>query len=263
MDSELIYSVENLSFSYPGTNRVVLNDCCFTLRRGEIFSILGPNGAGKSTLLDCLCGLLVPKHGSIRLCGEDIRTLSRRQIAQRASYVQQKYNTAFSYTVIDFVTMGRACATRLFGAPGKKDREKAYEALDALGLTNLAMKEFIQLSGGEQQQVCIARAIVQNPMVILFDEPTAHLDYGRQITALRLLRKMTRQGYAIIMTTHNPEHVILLGGTVGILDKNGILRAGPATEIIAEEQLRTLYETDLYLLRINELSRQACLPPNL
>ena len=259
----MIYEVKNLGFTYPGTERMVLDNCSFSLKKGEIMSILGPNGAGKSTLLNCLCGLLVPQNGEITLCGKNIRSLTNKQIAQKVGYVQQKYHLVFSYSVIDFVMMGRAASISMFRAPGKNDRQLAYQALEELGITHLAMKDFTQLSGGEQQQVTIARAIVQKPVVILFDEPTAHLDYGKQIMTLRLISKLAKRGYAIIMTTHNPDHTILLRGTIGILEKNGKLQTGSTDSIITQERLEKIYETKLYLLSIEELSRRVCIPPNL
>ena len=263
MGNRVIYKVKNLVFSYPEADRRVLDNCSFSLKKGEILSILGPNGAGKSTLLNCVCGLLTPQSGEIELCGINIKNLTNKQIAQKVGYVQQKYHLVFSYFVIDFVTMGRAASINMFRSPGKKDRQLAYEALEELGITHLAMKDFTQLSGGEQQQVTIARAIVQKPKVILFDEPTAHLDYGKQIMALRLISKLANSGYAIIMTTHNPDHAILLGGTVGILDKDGTLQTGPTDSIITQKRLEEIYETKLCLLPIEELARRACLPPNL
>ena len=259
----MIFEVKNLRFNYPETDRVVLDNCSFNLKEGEILSILGPNGAGKSTLLNCLCGLLDPQSGEIKLCGTDIRELTNRQIAQKVGYVQQKYHLVFSYSVIDFVTMGRAASISMFRSPGKRERELAYQALEELGITHLALKDFTQLSGGEQQQATIARVIVQKPKVILFDEPTAHLDYGKQIMALRLINKLAKRGYAIIMTTHNPDHTILLRGTIGILDKMGKLQTGSTESIITQERLEKIYETKLYLLSIKELSRRACLTPNL
>ena len=134
------------------------------------------------------------------------------------------------------------------------------DAMARLGITHLAKKPYTQISGGERQLVNVCRAIVQQPRVILFDEPTSALDYGNQIKVLRMVKGLREQGYAIIMTTHNPDHPILLGGRVAILDRAGRLSCGSVEKLMTEERLSALYDVDLRVLRIDELGSDACMP---
>ncbi len=260
---EPIVQVRDLSFTYPGLERPTLKGCSLELHEGEIMSILGPNGSGKSTLLNCMCGLLSPQKGKIVICGHDIRTLSFREVARRLSYVQQQHNPVFSYSVLHFVMMGRAPDIGLFQKPSEADRSAAMEVLEDLGIAHLADRPYTDISGGERQQATIARAIVQRPKAILFDEPTAHLDYGKQLVILRMIRRMTDMGFAAVMTTHNPDHTMMLGGTVAIVDREGGLETGPVDEVVTERRLKEVYETDLSLIHVEGFRRPICVPPDL
>jgi len=259
----LIYDIKNLYFAYPDVRKCVLDNVSLSLDEGIILSILGPNGAGKSTLLNCMAGLLKPDSGEINLCGQKLNNMSFREIAQIMSYVQQTHTPAFSYSVLHFVTMGRAPKIGVFQRPKEADRQAAWDALETLGISHLANKPYTEISGGERQQATIARAIVQEPKVILFDEPTAHLDYGNQLRVLNIIKDMADRGYSVVMTTHNPDHALLLGGTVAILDRDGQIDAGRSDQIITEERLQRVYNTKLFLLPVPELSRVACIPPSL
>ena len=259
----LIYDVHNLKFSYPSKPRLVLNGINLKLEEGEILSILGPNGAGKSTLLDCMANLRKPLSGTITLCGKNITTISTREVARYVSYVPQMHTPAFNYTVLNFVIMGRAPRVGLFNKPKIEDEEVAFRSLEMLGITHLAQTPYTEISGGERQQVMIARAISQEPSVILFDEPTAHLDYGNQYKILHLIRHMSNQGYSIVISTHNPDHALMLGGEAAIVDREGHLESGPSHEIITEERLKNIYKTQIKLLYINDIHRLTCVVPGL
>lgn len=259
----MIYEVENVGYTYEGRKDKTLDHCSLTLEEGEILSILGPNGAGKSTLLNCLCGLLSPQEGEIRLCGDNIRKLSAKQIARQVGYVPQNHNPVFGYTVHHFVLMGCTPKLELFQQPSKEEEERATEILESLGIAHLADQPYTDISGGERQQATIARAVMQNPKVILFDEPTAHLDYGKQILILRMIRKMAEKGFAAVMTSHNPDHVLLLGGNAAIVTPDGKLEKGPAGEILTEERLSGIYQTKLRLKYEEELERKICVPARL
>lgn len=259
----MIYDVINLCFKYAARGRTILKDASFTLQEGEIMTILGPNGAGKSTLLNCLANLLQPNSGEIYLCGQKMSEMGIKEVAGCISYVQQTYTPTFAYTVLNYVIMGRAPRIGMFRKPQAEDVQAARDALDKLEISHLADKPYTEISGGERQQVTIARAIVQEPKVILFDEPTSHLDYGNQYRILSMIKIMQEKGYSIIITTHNPDHAILLGGTAAILDRNGQLVVGESSEIITEERLQKLYNTDLRLWPVPELSRTVCVQPPL
>lgn len=259
----MIYEVKDVTFTYPTGDRKVLDQASVSLDRGEILCILGPNGAGKTTLLNCMAGLLKPQSGSIRLCGRDIQKLKEKDIARIAGYVPQVHTPAFDYRVIDFVLMGCAPRTGTFSRPGKMEEQRCMEVLESMNLSHLADKSYLDISGGERQQVMIARAIVQEPKVILFDEPTAHLDYGNQHRVLKRIRKMAAEGYSVIITTHNPDHALLLGDKAAIVQRSGTIIQGNSCDIITEDTLRQVYETDLRLLWVEEAGRTVCLVPQL
>ena len=259
----MIYEISGLGFAYPSSGRPVLSNVSFTLAEGEILTILGPNGAGKSTLLKCMLNLLRPDEGQILLSGKSIASLSERETAALVSYVQQTQEATFAYSVFDFVLMGRAPGLGLFERPGKADRDAAARAIEAMGIAPLAQKPLTELSGGERQQAMIARAIAREPSAILFDEPTAHLDSGNQLRALRMIKRLADSGYALVVTTHNPDHALLLGGSAALLDNEGRLRKGGAEEMITEENLNDVYGADLKLVYLEEAGRTVCIYPKL
>lgn len=254
--------IDKISYSFHN-KRVVFSDISFSVEQGEIFSILGPNGAGKSTLLNCIANLYTPTAGEIRLDGVPLHKLELRQVACKIGYVPQIHMPAYAYTVRDFVVMGRAPRLGTFSMPGAADYQKADEAMEKMGITHLARQPYTELSGGERQQTMIARVIVQDPELILLDEPTNHLDYGNQLRALKMIAGLAAQGYSVIMTTHMPDHTILLGGKTGLLDRNGHMRSGSSTEIVCEENLRHIYRSDLRLVYVDSVGRNVCIPANL
>ena len=259
----MIYQVNDVDYTYPVSNQQVLRGVSLSLAEGEILSILGPNGAGKSTLLNCMAGLLKPSGGRIMLSGSELSSLSPREIARDVGYVPQSHTPSFSYTVLHFAMMGRAPHVGALQKPREEDEETAMESLRLLSIDHMAERPYTEISGGERQLAIIARALTQQPKAILFDEPTAHLDYGNQHRILQLIRTLAARGYGVIITTHNPDHALLLGGKAAVLDRGGELVYGECTEIITEGRLREIYKTDLRLLNIEELKRVACLPMNL
>ena len=259
----MIVEAKNINFAYQKNGRQILNDVSLTLKEGEVMSILGPNGAGKSTLLNLIATLLKPDSGEIFLCGKDTKKMKPKEVASILSYVPQTHTPAFSYTVFNFVLMGRAPKVGMFEKPKAEDFKLVEQVLEEVGISRLADKPYTEISGGERQQATIARALVQEPKAILFDEPTAHLDFGNQIKTLRTIKHLSEKGYAVIMTTHNPDHAIMLGGTTAILDKKGKLTVGPSDEIITEQTLKEVYDTKLKLSYFDEAGRLVCIPPNI
>ncbi|MDR1965291.1 MAG: ABC transporter ATP-binding protein [Synergistaceae bacterium] len=248
---------ENISFFYVRGHRL-LDGISFSLAEGDILTILGPNGSGKSTLLDCVCGISPLKGGRVSVCGESVSSLSPVELARRVGYVPQLHAPAFDFPVRDYVVMGRAPYLGLLEAPGRREYEMTDAALESMGIAHLARKLCSEISGGERQQVQIARALVQEPKVILLDEPTSHLDYGNQIKVLKLVADLSDRGVTVILTTHVPDHPILLDGKVGVLDGKGGMRTGSVSEIIDERSLRDMYSVDLRLIYIEEMQRTAC-----
>ena len=258
-----LYQIKNIRFRYPGGNRDILNDVTMSINEGEILSVLGPNGAGKSTLLDCMANLSNPQSGEILLAGQEISSMKLNEIASIAGYVPQNHTPTFGYTVMNFVLMGFAPHLGIFGRPSKNDIEEAQQILDELGILDLKDKPYTQISGGERQQAMIARAICQKPRIILFDEPTAHLDYGNQNRILMRIKELTKNGYSAVITTHNPDHALLLGGRAAVLSSDGTLISGNTNDVVTEEAMQELYKTDLKIEYIKEAGRIYCIPPKL
>ena len=228
----MILEVEHLSFAYR-PERPLFYDVSFAFEQGQVLSILGANGAGKSTLLNCIANLLLPQQGEIRLHGTPLSRLELREISRIIGYVPQSHTPAYDYTVRDFVVMGRAPHLGTFQQPGRADYDLVDATLEESGPRCPAgpTGPDTELSGGERQQVTIARVIVQQPELILLDEPTNHLDYGNQLRALSMVRALVKRGFGVIMTSHNPDHVLLLGGQVGILGNDGRFLVGNARRL--------------------------------
>ncbi|NCC66817.1 MAG: ABC transporter ATP-binding protein [Clostridia bacterium] len=259
----IIFSIRSLSFTYPSLDRKVLCDVSLDINEGEILSVLGRNGAGKSTLLSCMLGLNTPQEGEISLHGKSLRDMSERLIASAVGYVPQSHTPSFGHTVFDFVQMGCANRVGLFSHPGRKERSDTAAVLSEMGIETLANRPYTELSGGERQQAIIARAIVSHPRIILFDEPTAHLDLGNQLRVLRLIKQFSEKGFAVVITTHNPDHALLLGGNTAIIDNDGHLSSGKTDDIVTAERLKNVYGSDLSVDYIEQLGRKVCLLPNL
>ena len=228
----------------------LLNGIDLTLQKGELMTILGANGRGKSTLLNCIAGLLTPQRGEIYLNNAEIKTLSGKQIARQVAYVSQHSPQTYQYKVLDYVVLGRAAHLGLFGKPSEEDYHLAEQALAQLGISHFADKIYMQMSGGEKQ-------------LILFDEPTSALDYGNVFKTLSLIKNLSHQQFSIIMTTHNPDHPMLLhdvipNSKVAILNTQGKLHCGLTQDILTEDNLRELYQTDLRLIDVSELRRKIC-----
>lgn len=255
----MILEVRDLSFAYSKDSKLLQN-VCFSLGKGEILSILGANGAGKSTLLNCIMNLLIPQCGSVRINGKALETLDVREISKTIGYVPQSNALVYSYSVRDFVVMGRTPYLTVFQQPGAEDYAQVDAVLEQLGISRLSNRPYTALSGGERQQVTIARTLVQRPQIIILDEPTSYLDYGNQIRVLRLIKSLADDGYSIIMTTHMPDHALRLGGKAGILDHEGRFTVGTAEEMLTQKRLSELYSSDIRLIYVEELGRYVCVP---
>ncbi|MDO4691173.1 MAG: ABC transporter ATP-binding protein [Fusobacterium sp.] len=253
----MILEVKNVYFQYKG-ERATLNNINLKVKKGEILSILGVNGAGKSTLFRLIMGILAPLKGEIRLEGQKLETYSIKEIAKKIGYVKQYNDSSYEYRVKDFLLMGRAPHLGLFENPKKEDWDIVYQVMDKIKISHLADRNMNELSGGENQLIFLGRTLVQDPKIILLDEPTNHLDLGNQYKILKILKKLSSEGYTILMTTHLPDHVILLGGKVGIINNQGEFKYGTAEEMLTEETLKNIYKTPLKKVYVSDLDREVC-----
>ncbi len=259
---DCVLCAAHVSFSYNG-KRSILDDVSLCISPGEMVTLLGPNGAGKSTLLNCLVGVCLPQKGVVRLEGRDVSKMMPRDIARSVAYVPQTSTTTYGYRVADYIAMGRTPYKNVFQHPDESDRKLVRDVMERMGISHLAEASYTQISGGERQLANVCRALVQQPKVILFDEPTSALDYGNQLKVLRMVKQLRDESYAVIMTTHNPDHPMLLGGRVAILDRAGHLSCGSVERMMTQERLSELYDTDLRVVHVDQLGRDICMAEGL
>jgi iron complex transport system ATP-binding protein len=252
--------VEGLAFGYPG--RVVGRDVSFGLAAGQVLCLLGPNGSGKTTLFRTLLRLLEPRAGSVFVDGASIAAWPRRQIARVFGYVPQAQLGTFPFTAREVVLMGRTAHVGLFRAPSAHDRVQAEAALDALGIGHLADRPYPEMSGGERQLALVARALAQEPKILVMDEPTASLDFGNQVRVLAHVQSLARRGIAVVLSTHDPDQAFLCADLVALLREGRLARLGPTADVITSATLREAYGVDVEVVTITRDGRAArvCLP---
>ena len=235
-------TVSDLSFSY-GKNSV-LRGVTFSLGEGQLVALLGANGAGKTTLFRCILGLNEAYTGSIALDGSEVRALTARQLSHRIAYIPQVHYPAFQYSVLEMVLMGTTHRLSAVSSPGKKEHSNALHALQTLGIEHLSQRDYGKLSGGEQQLVLIARALVQGTKLLVMDEPTSSLDYGNQLRVLSAVRHLTREGYTVLLSTHDPQHALSYADRVLALSGGTLIADGTAHEVLSPALIRILYGVD-------------------
>jgi len=199
--------VQNVSFTYDGL--AVLKEVSLQVPAGAFTVLLGKNGSGKSTLLKIMAGLLPYKTGTIEILGKNLSRLSLSERGKLVGYLPQFHNPVFPFTVREVVLTGRA--SYVFSLPGKRDREKADQAIAEVGVEPLRDRPYTELSGGERQLVMIARVLAQEPRVVLLDEPLSHLDLANQVRFLGLVKKMTARGLTVLAVLHDPNLAFLSG----------------------------------------------------
>lgn len=255
-----VLAIENASFSYDG-KRDIFTDLNYSITTNQVFCILGPNGIGKSTLLRSMMNLYPLRKGRILLDEKDIRQYPPQELAKKISLIPQNYTFSFPYKVLDIVLMGRTPHLNGMARPSDEDYEKAVAAIEELGLGDLIYRPCTGLSGGQMQLVMLAQAIAQEAEFLMMDEPTSHLDYGKQMQTLEIVADMRRRHFGVIMTTHDPSHAFLVGDKVAIMNGGGFAAVGTPDEVITEESLRMLYELDVRILTVDGgAARKVCVP---
>ena len=231
--------VSNLSFAYD--QEMILNDLSFSAAGGELISILGPNGVGKSTLFRCILGLLNRYDGDILIANKNAKKIQAREMAKLVAYIPQSHVLTFNYSVLDMVLMGSANRISSIGRPKKQEKAEAKEALEKIGILDLEERGFNHLSGGEQQLVMLARAVMQNTPIWILDEPLANLDYGNQISILQQLKRLAADGYLILQSIHNPNQAYQFSDRIIGLSKGRIIADGHPKQIMNNALIKALY----------------------
>jgi iron complex transport system ATP-binding protein len=241
----------SLSCAYAINGRkAVLYDVDLTLHPGELVGLIGPNGAGKTTLLRALARLLRPQSGRVLLDGHDIWRLTPRQVAQRIGRVPQSANAAWPYTTEHVVRLGRYPHRGWLSPFNGKDAAAVDKMLTLLGLQSMRHRLLNTLSGGEQQRVLIARALVQEPTVLLLDEPIANLDINHQHQVLAMVQNLVREyNLAALLAIHDLGLAARYCDRLILLNQGRIWAAGPAAEVLQPDHLRTVFGVESQLYR--------------
>ncbi len=237
---------ENLTFAYG--DRPILEDLTVRMMAGHLIAILGINGSGKSTLLKNLNGLLQPQKGIVLIDGHDMAAMSGRDVARHIGYMPQKTDPE-SCTVFDAVLLGRK--PHITWKAGKKDLHIVTNTLHRLDLEDYALRRTTELSGGELQRVVIARALAQEPKILLLDEPISHLDIRNQLETMRVLKSITQEmNLTVVVVIHDLSMALRFADQFVLLKKGRLFAAGDK-QIITTETIKEIYQINAEVLNIS------------
>ena len=229
--------IKNLSYGY--NNKLLFRDVSLSLRSGDILTILGINGVGKSTLVKCIMQFIDNYKGMISVDGIILKDIAANDIAD------------YDITVLDYISLGFASEVKYLSCPTDKQYKTVIELCKQYNFENLLNRKIKRLSQGERQMTSILRVLLQNPDIVVFDEPTAALDLRNQKELIKLLILLKKQGKIVIQISHNPNHVFQVGGKVLLLFQDKTVY-GNVNDVITSESLSKLYGTDISIVTIND-----------
>jgi iron complex transport system ATP-binding protein len=237
-------TVNNVCFGYSSVQ--ILENVSLDIPGSSFVSIVGPNGAGKSTLLKCLNKILLPDSGNIHIDKQDLRQMKRMDVARNVAYVPQNSNRVFPTTVFETVLMGRRPHLGWFSSD--KDRDKVWEVLEQMGLEELALSNFNELSGGQQQKILIARALAQDTGVILLDEPTSNLDIWHQMDVMECVKGLVNnRNVTALMVVHDLNMASKYSDRVLMMKNGKILSAGEPVSVLTSENIASVYGVEAHV----------------
>ena len=230
------------------TGKAIQRFVNFTVESGEVCCVLGPNGCGKSTMFKSVLGLIPLLSGKATVDGDDISGWSASRLADTMAYVSQSHTPPFPYQVKDVVLLGRVNKVGYLGQPTANDYHIVENAMVDMGVYDLRDEVYTDISGGELQLVMIARALAQQPQMLVLDEPTAALDYGNVVRVIDKVRELAKKGFAVIMTTHSPDHAFMCNSNVLLLQKDNPMKFGRAVDIITERNMKQAYGVNVKIV---------------
>lgn len=237
-------TIHDLTFGYNSSK--ILDGLNLVVENSEILGLVGPNGSGKTTLIKCIDKILKPK-GSILLDGRDIDTVSRTELAKRLGYVPQSSATPLATTVFDTVLMGRR--PHISWRVSDADLDKVADVLGLLHLEDLAMRDFSQLSGGQKQKVLVARALAQEPEVLLLDEPTSSLDMKHQLEVMEMVASLVKEkDISAVMALHDLNLASMFVDKLAILKDGKIYAAGEPADLLNARNIREVYGVEAVVM---------------
>lgn len=240
----VIYEIKNLYFSY-GKN-IVLKDINLEILKGEFTGIVGPNGSGKTTLIKILARIFTPERGSILFKGKNILKIKSIEYAKEVSYLPSEIKLTFDMNVKDFILLGRYPFSGKFGKLKISEIENVCEILN---ISSLLEKRINQLSEGEKQRIFIAQVIIQNPSVILLDEPTSHLDIGFQFQIMDILRGLNEKGITIVSVFHDLNLASMYCSKIVLLKEGEIYKSGNVEEVLTYKNIEEVYNTKVLVYK--------------
>lgn len=258
-----VYAIRSIDYAYPrsgGETLHAIHGLSLEIQPGTLVGLLGPNGSGKSTLLKCLLGLLVPQQGQILLDDVSINRYSPRRLSRIIGYVPQETQPAFDFTVRQVVLMGRSPHMGRFGFESRQDYTLADECLAQTDATHLADRLFDELSSGERQRVVIARALAQQPRILLLDEPTSFLDLAHQLQIYRVLRRLVGQGLTVVCISHDLNMAAQFDDDLVLLQCGRIAARGTPEQVLTADNVRDVYGVAAEVTRHPRTHRPLVLP---
>ena len=243
--SEPAIELRGVSFGYAA--EVVVRDVSFGVAPGEFVGIIGPNGSGKSTLLRLMSGYRRPWQGQVRLDGRPVERRDRRELGRLVGVVPQDTAVTFPFSVTEMVLFGRTPHVGGFGFERDRDLAAARQAMERTDTTHLARRAVTELSGGERQRVILARALAQEPAILLLDEPAAFLDIRHEVEMYDLLRDLQRGGMTVVSVLHDLNIAALYCDRLLLLHEGRLARAGTPAEVITYPTLTAVYGTEVYV----------------
>jgi len=237
-----VKAISILDLTVRAGGRNILDGLSCEVRQGDFLAVIGPNGAGKTTLLRAVSGLLTPASGEVRIFQKNLTAYSRRALAATVALVPQQMNLELPFTVEETVLMGRSPHLGLLDRERREDYDIARQAMIFTGIDHLSGRRLDQLSGGERQRVLIARAICQQPRIMLLDEPTAALDPAHQLAVMQLMsRLLEEEGMTILMVSHDLNLAAMFAGRILLIKDGQGLASGLPEEILTPDRLHQAY----------------------
>jgi iron complex transport system ATP-binding protein len=243
-------TVNNITFSYDSS--LSLDEVSLELQESEILGIIGPNGSGKSTLLKCLNKILKPRDGTILLDGQEVKKMSRLEIAKHIGYVPQSSEKPQALTVFEVILMGRR--PHIAWQSSQKDAQKTWQVLETLEIEHLALRNFNELSGGEQQKALIARSLVQEAKILLLDEPTSNLDIKHQLEVMELSQELVeKQKLSVVIAIHDLNLASRYCHKIVMMKKGKIFATGNTTSVLTTENIQSVYGVEVTINYHNKI----------
>ncbi|MCL0083968.1 ABC transporter ATP-binding protein [Dehalococcoidia bacterium] len=238
--------IKGIRFSYG--SRPALKEVTFSVKGGEVVGFVGPNGSGKTTLIKCIDRILKPKAGVVLVNGGEIRKMTLHERSRLMAYVPQSGHSVFSSTVFDTLLLGRK--PYISWGLSQRDKEVVSQAISLMGLEDYTLRQFNELSGGERQKVLITRALVQEPEVLLLDEPTSNLDLRHQIEVLNIIRWVAREkGITVLMVLHDLNLASRFSDRLVMLKEGKVWAEGTPAEVLTPENMRQVYGIEATVYR--------------